>query len=143
LSEAAQAFGWIVSTCQADTALMAVAVGGVWVDRADIGTIAPYVLIVAQDPGTDTLTMNAIRLFVRGLYQIKMVGPSSKYADLVTGTDRIDALFKSRSSVALSPSGGILACYREQVLAYPDPNLINGQAWSHLGGLYNIDLQAS
>jgi hypothetical protein len=139
LSEVAQALGWIVSECQADTALMAVAVGGVWTLKADIGTIAPYVLIVPQS-NADTLTANAVRLFNRGLLQIKMVGPDAKFADLVTGADRIDALFKSRSSVALSV-GGILACYREQALLYPDE--VNGQAWSHLGGFYNIDVQAS
>jgi hypothetical protein len=36
-------------------------------------------------------------------------------------------------------SGGVLACWREQSLAYSE--LVNGQPWSHLGGLYHIELQ--
>lgn len=139
MSEVAQALGWIVSECQADSALMTVAVGGVWTLKADLATVAPIVLIVPQSL-PDVLTMNMRRLFNHGLYQIKMVGPDAKYADLVTGADRIDALFKSRSSVALSV-GGILASWREQALLYPDE--VNGQAWSHLGGLYNIDVQGN
>jgi hypothetical protein len=139
LSETAQAFGWIYSTMIADTALMAAATGGVWQGFADIATVGPYALYLQQS-SADTLTMNARRLFVRGLFQIKAVGPTANYAALVTIADRIDALFKSVASVALS-SGGILCCYREQSLAYEE--LVNGQQWSHLGGLYNIDLQAS
>lgn len=139
MSETAQAFGWLYSTMVADSALMAAATGGVFQGFADLATVPPYVLYIQQS-NVDTLTLNARRLFTRGLFQIKAVGPTANYAALVTIADRIDALFKSVSSVALS-SGGILECYREQSLAYDE--LVNGQAWSHLGGLYNIDLQAN
>src|SRR2546425_363355 len=122
-----------------DSALTTAATGGVWQGFADIGTTGPYALFLQQS-SADTLTMNARRLFVRGLVQIKAVGPTANYATLVTIADRIDALFKSVSSVALS-QGGILECYREQ--AYAADYLVNGQAWSELGGLYNIDLQAN
>jgi len=139
LSETAQAFQFITSYCTGDTALMAVATGGVWQGFAPVGTSMPYVLIVQQSM-QDTLTATADRLFVRGLFQIKMIGLSTQYASLVTGADRIDALFKSVKSVALSV-GGILCSYREQSLAYDA--IVNGQQESHLGGLYNIDVQAS
>src|SRR6266496_1339217 len=142
MSETAQAFQWVASTMQADSALMAVAIGGVYREYAPVDTVAPFAL-VSQQAGTDMLTANAVRLFVHVLLQIKMIGPSGaggNYAVLVTGADRIDALFKSVRSVGLS-SGGVLCCYREQTIAYGE--LINGQPWSHLGGIYHIELQGA
>ena len=119
---------------------MAVATGGIWQGFADLGVTAPYVLIVQQSM-VDTMTLTGLRLFSRGLFQIKAVGPNAIYATLVTIADLIDGHFKNARSVALSPSGGILASYREQELSYPDE--VNGVAWTHLGGLYTIDVQAS
>ena len=140
MSETAQAFQWVASTMQADSALMAAAVGGIYREYAPVDTVAPFAL-VSQQAGTDVLTANAVRLFVHILLQIKMIGPSGpggNYGALITGADRIDALFKSVRSVGLS-SGGVLACYREQTIAYGE--LVNQQPWSHLGGLYRIELQ--
>jgi len=125
---------------QADSALMAAATGGIYREYAPVDTVAPFV-IVQQQVATDVLTVNAVRLFVHILLQIKALGPSGQggnYGVLVTIADRIDALFKSVRDVGLS-TGGILCCYREQSLAYSE--LINGQPWSHLGGLYHIELQ--
>jgi hypothetical protein len=140
MSETAQAFSWVATTMQADSTLMAAATGGLYQGLAPVDTVAPFVLVV-QQTGMDVLTMNANRLFVHILLQIKALGPSGpggSYAALVTIADRIDALFKSVRSVPLS-SGGVLACWREQSLAYSE--LVNGQPWSHLGGLYHIELQ--
>lgn len=140
MSEIAQAFQWVATTMEADSALMAAATGGIYREYAPIDTPAPFV-IVAQQVGTDVLTVNAIRLFTSLLLQIKMLGPSGpggNYAALVVGADRIDALFKSVRSVGLG-TGGVLACYREQSIAYGE--LVNQQPWSHLGGLYRIELQ--
>jgi hypothetical protein len=140
MSETAQAFSWVATTMQADSALMAAAVGGLYQGLAPVDTVAPFVLVI-QQTGTDVLTMNANRLFVHILLQIKALGPSGpggSYSALVTIADRIDALFKRAGPVGLS-SGGVLACWREQSLAYSE--LVNGQPWSHLGGLYHIELQ--
>jgi len=140
MSETAQAYQWVASTMQADSALMAVATGGIYREYAPLDTVAPFV-IVQQQVATDVLTVNAIRLFVQILLQIKALGPSGiggNYTALITIADRIDALFKSVRDVGLG-SGGVLCCYREQSLAYSE--LINGQPWSHLGGLYHIELQ--
>src|SRR5258707_9076042 len=140
MSETAQAFTWAATTMQADSALMAAATGGVFREYAPMDTIPPFAL-VTQQAATDVLTMNAVRLFVRILLQIKALGPSGpggSYAALVVIADRIDALFKSVRDVGL-PSGGMLACYREQSIAYGE--IVNGQPLSHLGGLYHIDLQ--
>jgi len=141
MSETAQAYQWVSTTMQADSALMAVATG-VYREYAPIDTVAPFV-IVQQQVATDVLTVNAVRLFVSILLQIKALGPSGQggnYAALITIADRIDALFKSVRDVGLG-TGGVLCCYREQSLAYSE--LINGQPWSYLGGLYHIELQGS
>ncbi len=140
MSEIAQAFQWVVSTMQADSALVAAAQGGIWQGFADIGVVAPYALVVHQS-GTDVLTLQAVRLWSSLLLQLKAVGPTASYAALVVIADRIDALFKDRRSVGLSGSGGVLSCYRDGALSYSE--LINGAAWGHLGGLYRIDLQGS
>ena len=140
-SETAAAFQWVASTMQADTALMAAATGGVWNGTADIGTAPPFASFGRQS-GIDVTTMTKVRLWAEILLQIKAVGPNSGYAALVIIANRIDELFKDRRNVGL-PSGGILACYREQELAYEEPSLINGVAWSNLGGLYRIELMGS
>lgn len=142
MSETAQAYEWVATTMKADSALMAAATGGVYREYAPVDTVAPFV-IVSQQVATDVLTVNAVRLFVSILLQIKALGPSGpggNYGALVTIADRIDALFKSVRSVGLA-SGGVLACYREQSITYSE--LVNGQPWSHLGGLYRIELQGA
>lgn len=139
MSELAQAFNYVVTTMQADSALTTAAVGGVWQGFADIGTVPPYAL-VTQQANADTLTMNAVRLFNSMLLQIKAVGPASNFVALVTIADRIDALFGRAGYVTLT-SGGVLSCYRESALVYDE--IVNGAAWSNLGGLYRIALQGS
>ena len=139
MSEIAQALQWAESTMQADSALMSIAVGGVWLSFAPIGTVPPFA-IMSQQAATDVLTVNAVRLFTDILLQLKFIGPATNYAAVVAGADRIDALFKSVRSVGLA-SGGVLCCYREQIVSYSE--LINGAAWHHLGGLYHIELQGS
>jgi hypothetical protein len=69
-----------------------------------------------------------------------MVGYADQgaYADLVTGANRIDALFKAQKN-----QGNVLACYREQIIMYPDPKLVNGRPVRHKGGLYSFEIQAS
>lgn len=141
MSEVAQAFAWTVTAMQADSALIAAATGGVWQGFADIGTTGPYGIVILQS-ANDALTMNVKRLFSHLLMQIKAVGPvgpsASGYAALVTIANRIDVLFGRVGPTALA-SGGVLDCYREQSIAYEE--LVNGQQWSHLGGLYHIELQ--
>jgi hypothetical protein len=139
VSELAQALQWAESTMQADSALMAVAVGNIWLSFAPIGTAPPFV-IMSQQAASDVLTVNAVRLWTDILIQFKMIGPATSYGALITGADRIDALFKSVRDVGLG-TGGVLCCYREQIISYSE--LINGAAWHHLGGLYHISLQGS
>src|SRR5258708_656211 len=142
MSETSQAYTWVSTTMQADSALMAAATGGVYREFAPMDTIPPYAL-VARQSGPDANTVNEVRVFVNILLQIKAVGPSGpggNYATLEIIANRIDALFKDRRNVGL-PSGVVLACYRESELAYGE--IVNGQPWSNLGGLYHIELVGS
>jgi hypothetical protein len=143
LSEAALAFAWVNSTMQADAQLIAAATGGIWQGRADIGVTAPYALFGQQASG-DIITANAVRLWTGILMQIVAVGPTSQFVTLITIADRIDVLFNGDNvrNIALPGGGGILEAHREHEIAQDDP-LVNGQAWSRLGGLYRIDLQGS
>jgi len=143
MSETAQAFQWVATTMQADSALVAAATGGIFQGFAPMDTVPPYAL-VAQQIGTDVNTVNQIRLFSHILLRIQAIGasgPGGNFAALVTIADRIDALFKNVRSVGLAGGGGVLACYREQPLAYNDE--VNGQPFTYLGGLYHIELQGS
>ena len=95
--ETAQAFQWVSTTMQGDATLMAAAIGGVYREYAPVDTVAPFAL-VSQQAGTDVLTVNAVRLFVDILLQIKAIGPSGpggNYGALVVIADRIDALSKA------------------------------------------------
>lgn len=138
--EIAQAYAWIDATMRADTSLMAISTGGIWQGLADIATIPPYASYGKQ-ADSDVLTVNAVRLWASILMQIKMAGPTNNYAALVAGANRIEALFGSVRSVALPGGGGILQSYRDGELALE--YVVNGAAWSDLGGLYRIDLQGS
>lgn len=142
--EIAQAYQWVISTQKADTALIAKAIGGCWQEHAPMGTLAPYTLTIEQ-ANTDVLTLNAYRVFASLLLQIKAVGPSSNYDDLVIIANRIDALFSGPDgtgikNVPLSP-GYMLSSYRESEIS--NGELVGGASWSNLGGLYRVLIQAS
>jgi hypothetical protein len=79
----------------------------------------------------------------RMLFQMKMVGFATDYDNLVSGANRIDALFGDVQSVALPDGGTMLACWRENPIAYPDPKLVDGKQVRHLGGLYHIELKGA
>src|SRR5437879_9961675 len=138
MSETSQAFKWVTSTCQGDSALTTAATGGVFQGFAGVGTSGPYALVTRQG-GQDALTLAVVRIFSHIILQIKAVGPTSNYGALITIANRIDALFKRTGPTALPDGGGLIACWREQEVAYEE--LVNGAQWSHLGGLYHLELQ--
>lgn len=141
--ETALAFAWIYSVASADSQLVAAATGGIFKGMAGIGVITPF-MSYGRQAGSDRLTLAAVRIWTDILAQIKMVGPAGSYATLVAGANRIDALFKDVRNAAIPGGGGsVLACYREQEVAYEDPQPVNGVQWSHLGGFYRIELQGN
>ena|SRR5258706_8345734 len=141
MAETATAFSWIYSLASADSALVAAATGGLFMGIADIGVTAPF-MSYSRQSGADKLTLQAVRIWTDILMLIKAVGPTTGYPALVTIAGRIDALFRDVRNAQVPGGGGaVLACYREQEFAMNE--LVNGVQWSHLGGLYRIELQGS
>lgn len=140
--ETYQAFVWVKSEASADSALVAAASGGIYQGLAPISVVSPFMSYNRQT-GSDINTVNQVRIYTSILMQIKMIGPSSAYETLEAGALRIDALFANRRNVGLPNGGGVLSCYRESEVALEEPKPINGVQWSHLGGLYRIDLKGS
>jgi hypothetical protein len=139
MSETAQSFQWSVSRAKADTALVAVAIGGIYQGNAPIGTSGLWVSI-GQQSNTDVNTMNALRVFSSILLLIKAVSLSSDYDNIVIAANRIDALFQNQKNIALSP-GYMLSSYREQSISFDE--IVSGVQKSHLGGLYRVLLQGA
>lgn len=141
MSEIYQAYAYIVGAMKNDSALMAAATGGVWQGFAPLGTTAPYALVTKQSD-SDSLTMNAVRIFAQILLQIKAVGPSSDFDTLETIAKRIDALF-GRSGVTTPSTGGVVfSVYRDGEISYEEEPAPGVQV-SHLGGLYHIEIQGT
>lgn len=141
MSEIYQAYRFVVAAMKADSALMAAATGGVHQGFAEIGTPMPYALVTKQSD-SDMRTVNAVRVFSHMLLQIKAVGPTSNYDTLEIIANRIDALFGRQGASAPATGGNVLETYRESQISYEeDPS--PGVQISHLGGLYDIDLQGT
>lgn len=121
------------------TALLANGTHGIWRDYAPPGTTPVYVIFGMQSPGGDTLTMNAVRLLTNPLYQVKAVGPASNMQPILDAASEIDNLLKRTSGTV---TGGLVsACYRESPLEVPE--LVNGETWNNVGGLYRLQIQQS
>lgn len=127
---------WLYATLTSD-ATLAVAVG-----TRCYGYIAPAaaqfpLLLFAMQDGSDVMGVGTVRVMFQGIFQVKVVGATNSFATLKPLADRIDAvLHGATGSVA---DGAILACTREQPLAYVD---LSGETqYRHLGGLYRIIAQ--
>ncbi len=96
--EAYYGFQWLKSVLAADSTLMGYAPGNIWHGMAPSGTVAPFI-VIAYQAGTDVLTMNAIRLFVNPLYQVKIVGPMTLSTTLAAGAAEIDLLLARTSGM--------------------------------------------
>jgi len=89
-------FLWLKSVLAADSTLTGYAPGGIWRGLAPSGTVTPFIVIAFQ-AGTDVLTMNATRLFVNPLFQVKVTGPATLSPTLGAAAAEIDALLARTS----------------------------------------------
>src|SRR5258708_31684482 len=89
-------FQWLKSVLAADSTLTGFAPGGIWRGMAPSGTVTPFIVISFQ-AGVDVLTMNAIRLFVTPLYQVKCVGPMTLSTTIAAAAAEIDSLLARTS----------------------------------------------
>jgi hypothetical protein len=133
--ETAQVFTWLYTTLNADSALLAAAPGGIWRNVANPGTATPFV-VMSKQGGADTLTANAYRLIERESMLVKVIGPATAYAAIRTAATRVDTLLGRAAGPITSGSNLIMACYRTQTVSMGE--IINGEAWDHLGGLFDI-----
>jgi hypothetical protein len=133
--EVSLGFAWIYSTLAGDSTLSATLTGGVWRALAPPSTIAPYVVMIYQAAGKDSVAFRGTRAYSDLLYQVKAVGPSNNYAALVSLSARIDTLLTLATQVAVT-GGTILGCYRSAPLQIDE--MVDADLWSNIGGLYRL-----
>jgi hypothetical protein len=133
---------WLQAILGGDSALSGFAPGGVHRGLAPPGTATPYVIINAQ-AASDSITMNAFRLLVSALYQVIAVGPASAgtgTTGLANAAARIDALIGSPPTSGTVTGGYVAASYRQSPLFLDE--VINGEMWSRIGGLYRLSIES-
>jgi len=128
---------WRYTTLTGD-ATLAAAVGA-----RCYGYIAPQpaqfpFLLFAMQAGTDVMGVGTARIMLNALFQVKVIGATNSFAALKPLADRIDAVLHGATGSVVD--GAILACTREEPLAYVD---VSGETqYRHLGGLYRIIAQS-
>ena len=142
MSELVSLETWLYGKLHADTSAGGVDTlvsGRIYADEAPAGSAYPLVLLSAQAPGIDVVSIGPHRVMVNTLYWIRVVGKGASKAALVPTFKRIDVL--------LQASGGttsglrILMVNREQTLVLP-PATVDGVRYSQLGGLFRAYIQA-
>lgn len=138
MSEIVRADVWLHGKLSVDATLTAAVSTRIYSYLAPSGTTFPFVVYAFQG-GADVSAIGAIRIMNSGLYQVKAVGQGNSMVAVEAIANRIDALLHG---VTGTVSGGvILACVREQPLAYVENS--NGIRYNHLGGLYRIFIQSA
>ncbi len=131
--ETARALEWIYTLLHGDSTLQGLAPGGVWHGLAPVGTVAPWV-IAQHQAGTDVMVNSAYRVLVRDQFLVKIVGPTSGYANLVAAADRVDTLLHNSKGTVTDAT--ILEVVRIAPLAIDE--LVDGVLYSNLGGEYRV-----
>jgi hypothetical protein len=131
------AFTWLDSVLTGDAVQMNYLQGVINRDYALPATLAPYV-IMSRAGGLDVVTATARRIYSDDTYQVKVVGPASMITTIASAYDRLDVLINRQSNYEVA--GRILSCYREQPFHVTE--LVNGQPWDNLGGLYRIEIES-
>lgn len=129
---------FLKATLDSDTALVSSAPGLAWRSIADDGTAPPFTIFNWQGGKGDSITANGRRIFTRVLYKVEVVGPVSSYAAIIAGAQRLDALLALVRN-ASTTNANLYSIHRTQALAREE--MVNGERWSHLGGLFEIAVQ--
>ena len=133
---------WLQETLLADSGVGGVATlvaNRIYADEAPQGAVYPFVLISAQAPGIDVVSVGPHRVMVNTLYWIRVVGNTASKKALQATYDRLDTLLQAAGG--LTSYLRVLMVNREQQLATP-PATVNGVRYSQLGGLYRAFVQA-
>lgn len=130
-------FQWLKATLAADSTLTALIPGGIWQDKAPDG-IAPPFVVMGYQAGSDTVTMNGVRVFVEVLYQVRASGLMSD-GNVPAAAARLDQLIGNPPESGTITGGLVLSSYRETPLYLPE--LVTGQEWASFGGLYRLIIE--
>lgn len=133
---------WIYGILHADNGVGGVdtlVAGRIYTDEAPQGSVYPHVLISAQSPGIDVVSIGPHRVMVNALYWVRVVGKGASKKALVPIADRIDSLLQAAGGVTASVR--VLMVNREQLPAIP-PATVDGVRYSQLGGVYRAYVQA-
>ena len=132
---------WLYSLLSSDTGTGGVSTlvsGRIYAYVAPSGAVFPFV-IYSRQAGHDVMGVGTVRIMASEVYQVKVVG---KAATVALGTikaiaDRIDTLLQGATGTVVD--GRVLSCVREQGISYVETS--GSDVYSHLGGLYRIQVQ--
>jgi len=132
---------WLYTLLSCDTGLGGVntLVGGrIYAYQAPEGAVFPFVVYCRQ-AGHDVMGVGAARIMASEVYQVKVVGKAAtvSFGTIKPIADRIDTLLQGASGTVVD--GRVLSCVREQGISYVENS--GSDVYSHLGGLYRIQVQ--
>jgi hypothetical protein len=133
-------YQFLYATLAGDAQLQLVAPGGVHRAMAPPEALTPFVILSYQ-AGSDTDTMNGVRLLVEVAYQVKAVGPVDLTDALAAAAAEIDTALGGVEGLRnIAATGGYIhSCMRDSPLAVDE--LVNGEQWTNFGGLYRLQIQ--
>lgn len=144
MQETFRAETWLYSVLSADSgagglnhATTGVA-GRIYAYVAPAGAAFPLVVFSHQG-GHDVRGVGPGRIMASMLYQAKVIGKgtSANFGNIKALADRIDSLLHGKSGA--TADGRVLSCVREQGISYVEAS--GSDVYSHLGGLYRIQVQ--
>lgn len=139
-NEVVVGLAWLYETLFNDATLQGYAPGGVWRTEAPPATPAPYVIMLYQEnPSKDAQAFGG-RVYSNMVWQVLAVGPSSDTTGIANAANRIDTLITVTQVTAI-PNGTLIGSFRLKPLLAD--LLINGEAWTNIGGEYRMFLKAS
>lgn len=140
MAETFVADSWLYAVLTGDSALMALAPGGVHgYNNPNRTATFPYVLFQLQGPGMDVRGVGPGRIMTPMVYLVRGIAEGNSFGgSLKSIADRIDDLLQARSGTAAG--GVVIVCVREQPFALPE-SASDGRQFRHLGGIYRLFVQ--
>jgi hypothetical protein len=127
---------WLRNTLTAIPAVNTGVSGRMYPDQAPQGTAFPIVIYSLQST-FDVVGQGTFRIMTRCSYQVKVIGQTRSYWDLLPIYRAIDdAIHGAGSDTA---NAEIFACMRWEEFRFAE--FTEGKEYRHLGGLYNILVQ--
>jgi hypothetical protein len=139
MSEVALGLAYLTSTLSGDSTLTGYAPGGVHRKVAPPSAVTPFMTIRYLPGGRDAPVFGGGRAYSDLLYEVKVCGPASNTATLVSAAKQIDEIITTANPVSVT-GGTIKACFRDQPIQ--DDEEPDGAQWSCFGGVYRMFITA-